>query len=634
MNPIVSYFSDCREKPTTAHLHMVAILERMRDPSPRIKATVAQLRAEPDKAKRRELKQGLPAIVWGADITNRNPDVPNRELSRSGLICLDLDAVADVPTARAKLQADPHMAAVWLSPSGDGLKALVPIAGPWEAHWQSLASYLMKVHGLEIDGARKDVYGLCYVSHDPDLWMAPDLTLVEPFCEVETEATLGTSSAARSAPSYFPQDGEVLADFIRSEQAAIPLAMVDPDLPYQDWIRVGQAIHCQFGGSGEGLGLWDDWSSRGSKYEGGNVLEKHYKSFRSSGVTFRTVLRLAMDAGWRRPKPEPVKEYRQQMVAPKSHIREHYFDIIGGKIKSLPLPWPSVDRSTQALAPGTVSLLVGTPGATKSWLVLQSIVLWHREGIPFAALELEQDHTFWIKRILALLSKHGGMARLAWVAENANEALFLLAEHEATALKIMESFHIAGGFTVDQTLAWLNDQGKAGKRVVTIDPITMLDTSKGKEHEEAKRLMDGASKIAQKYGMSILVVTHNSSLAGLKGNPTLDQVAGGKGYTRFADTVFWLSPTPKDGETQVMIRKAGATYFAEANRQLLILKSRSGTGVGETVCLQFDDFSTITNEVGFLSYDKEPTGPNPNTEAARDRAERISSAPSETEDVF
>jgi len=615
MNPLVTIFP--RHDRITAgnakFLHMLAILAAQRNPSLETKQRIAAIRCEPDKAKRRSLKSELPCIVWGGQITTRDALTPNRELSRSGLICLDLDGVEDIPGTRTKLQSDPHAVSVWLSPSGDGIKALMAIAGTWEAHWQSLAGYIESKYDLKTDGARKDVYGLCYVSHDPDLWLAPDLTLVEPFRQVEVPDLPGLSDTSRSRPAYYTSEGAVLSDYSTAQQAEGPLSYIDPDLSYEEWIKIGQAIHCQFGGSGEGLALWDNWSARGTKYDGGPSIEKHYRSFRSSGVTFKTVLRLAIDGGWKRPRPEPVREYRQNITpAPVlSNIRGHYFDIIEGRITSVPWPWPCVDRSTQALAPGTITVLVGTPGATKSWLVLQSIIMWHEKGIPFAALELEQDYKFWVMRILALLSRHGGMARLAWVQESKSEALEYLAKNESTALKIMESFHIAGGFTVDQALTWLKDQGTAGKRVVTIDPITMLDTSGGKEHEEAKRLMDGASKIAQKFGMSIVVVTHNTSLAGLRGNPTLDQVAGGKGYTRFADTVFWLSPTPKDSDNKVIIRKNGITFYSEANRKLLILKSRAGTGVGETICLNFDEITTVTSEVGFMSYDDEPNGVDP-----------------------
>ena len=129
MNPTVALLKKCKDQFPSAHLTMSCILSGIRNPSDKIKAIVAQLRAEPDKAKRTILKKDLPAIVWGADITTRDPTVANRELSRSGLICLDLDAVPDLAAARGKLQEDPHVAATWLSPSGDGLKCLVVITG-------------------------------------------------------------------------------------------------------------------------------------------------------------------------------------------------------------------------------------------------------------------------------------------------------------------------------------------------------------------------------------------------------------------------------------------------------------------------------------------------------------------------
>lgn len=55
------------------------------------------------------------------------------------------------------------------------------------------------------------------------------------------------------------------------------LAAIDPDSPYDDWLRVGLALHHELGD--EGLKYWCAWSSRGDKYPGPRVLLRHWNSF-------------------------------------------------------------------------------------------------------------------------------------------------------------------------------------------------------------------------------------------------------------------------------------------------------------------------------------------------------------------
>jgi hypothetical protein len=78
------------------------------------------------------------------------------------------------------------------------------------------------------------------------------------------------------------------------------LACISADCGYDNWIRVGMAIHATLG---EGaLAVWDWWSSKSSKYAGVKDLEGHWKSFGGSGTTAATVYKMAVDAGWRPPR--------------------------------------------------------------------------------------------------------------------------------------------------------------------------------------------------------------------------------------------------------------------------------------------------------------------------------------------
>lgn len=72
------------------------------------------------------------------------------------------------------------------------------------------------------------------------------------------------------------------------------LSRIDPDVGYDEWLRAGMALHHEFGD--EGLDLWDEWSSAGSKYKGSDSLITHWRSFgRGDGppITMRSVAKLA-----------------------------------------------------------------------------------------------------------------------------------------------------------------------------------------------------------------------------------------------------------------------------------------------------------------------------------------------------
>ncbi|MEE8327964.1 MAG: PriCT-2 domain-containing protein, partial [Nitrosomonadaceae bacterium] len=81
------------------------------------------------------------------------------------------------------------------------------------------------------------------------------------------------------------------------QEIAEMLACIDPDIEYEDWFRIGMAIHHTTGGTG--LDIWDDWSSKGSKYKKGEC-EKRWHSFgKSSAVcTLGTLMHHAQLGGY------------------------------------------------------------------------------------------------------------------------------------------------------------------------------------------------------------------------------------------------------------------------------------------------------------------------------------------------
>ena len=77
---------------------------------------------------------------------------------------------------------------------------------------------------------------------------------------------------AKSHPASLPEESDLwnLWDLIK---------VLDPDMGYDDWLRVGMAIFYATKGSDKGLALFDKWSAQGSKYNGLPEIEKKWYSF-------------------------------------------------------------------------------------------------------------------------------------------------------------------------------------------------------------------------------------------------------------------------------------------------------------------------------------------------------------------
>ena len=100
-----------------------------------------------DKSK----KQDLPVVLFSGKFKERKDDAI---LQHSGLIVLDFDHIS-VTESKKILASDPYVKACWVSPSGDGLKALVEVTNPEKHrdHFRALCEYFDGQYGLEVDSS-------------------------------------------------------------------------------------------------------------------------------------------------------------------------------------------------------------------------------------------------------------------------------------------------------------------------------------------------------------------------------------------------------------------------------------------------------------------------------------------------
>jgi KaiC/GvpD/RAD55 family RecA-like ATPase len=282
--------------------------------------------------------------------------------------------------------------------------------------------------------------------------------------------------------------------------------------------------------------------------------------------------------------------------------------MIAGTHKPIAWPWPQVSAAARALMPGTVTLLCGEAGSTKSFMLLEAAAYWHEHGIPVALFELEEDRRYHLHRALAQRARESRILDSAWAAENADEAL----DHYKKSVAFLNSFGTRiweapdKQVSLDELADWTRDRSKEGARIVAIDPVTAAAMNDKPWIADQKFIMS-VKTIVRDFGNSLILVTHPTKTQAGKGK----QMSGGAAYLRFSQAALWLST--KDGSP---------------NRELTIIKARNGRGAGASIGYQFNGATLCFEEVGVIAGTKE--APQVRPPARR----TISDTPSANEDLF
>ncbi len=206
-------------------------------------------------------------------------------LPGDGLIGIDLDGMIDAETGEiCDRGADIIQACASyteLSPSGHGVHIIV--AGETETFKSNAA-------GIEVFCGRQffTFTGRHYAGTPAE---------VHPIASDVLRRLRATVEQARQGGASAPAARPVESAAAKVESA---LAYVSPDCGYDDWIRIGMAIHAELGEGG--LSVWEAWSAKSEKFPGSRELATHWKSFRPGAVTGATLYGLATAAGWRAPR--------------------------------------------------------------------------------------------------------------------------------------------------------------------------------------------------------------------------------------------------------------------------------------------------------------------------------------------
>jgi DNA-binding Lrp family transcriptional regulator len=158
------------------HLSVEECLERIKNG--KSKDLIETIRVTLDKDRSSEMKRNLPSVCFSGIFESERKD--DLLVKHSGYIILDFDDVEDVETYKHELFAHKFIKACWVSPSGNGVKALVKIASSdkHREHFMALQEQFPLIDRSGVNPSR-----VCYESYDPEIFVRDE---VEPFTKIKT----------------------------------------------------------------------------------------------------------------------------------------------------------------------------------------------------------------------------------------------------------------------------------------------------------------------------------------------------------------------------------------------------------------------------------------------------------------
>lgn len=158
---MITFYKDMYSK-EPHHTSVGTALSRIKEG--KIKDVIQKIRSG-DKS----LKSSLPCVIFAGEIIGDRKD--ENVKTHSGFFVLDYDHV-DIEQKKNQLRADPYIYACWVSPSGDGIKALVRCPKNTEKHSEYYDAFIQRYP--ELDTTSRNISRLCFESYDPDIYINPN----------------------------------------------------------------------------------------------------------------------------------------------------------------------------------------------------------------------------------------------------------------------------------------------------------------------------------------------------------------------------------------------------------------------------------------------------------------------------
>lgn len=193
MAHIITYFRNFAEnKPH--HCSVETAISRIRTGA--IRDLIEQLRSITDKDEAKLFKRNnLPCILFAGKFTKRNDAGLEQH---SGLMVMDFDHV-NVEHYKAELAKLPYIYAAFVSPSGDGVKAVARIPANGErhrGHFRAMQAAIEHLPGF--DPTSINVSRICFESYDPEIYVNTGAVEFDCYLDEQPKVTAQPASTRKA----------------------------------------------------------------------------------------------------------------------------------------------------------------------------------------------------------------------------------------------------------------------------------------------------------------------------------------------------------------------------------------------------------------------------------------------------
>lgn len=162
---MVTVFAHVREVENPFYKDILDVLNSFKDNT--YKEQIDVIRNIEDKKERNKAKEKLKSICFSGEFSRR---AAKNIIKHSGYACLDFDDVDEPFVLRDSLQDNEYIFSAFISPSGNGVKAIVKVPEDI-ANYKKYYEAICETFDTTLDDKTKDISRVCYASYDPNLFI-------------------------------------------------------------------------------------------------------------------------------------------------------------------------------------------------------------------------------------------------------------------------------------------------------------------------------------------------------------------------------------------------------------------------------------------------------------------------------
>lgn len=239
-------------------------------------------------------------VTFSGTFNTRKDDLLKKH---SGLMAIDFDHVDDIGRLKETLLNDPCLDTelMFVSPSGDGLKWIVPVnidKATHFDHFKAIEAYLKGKYDLNIDASGKDVSRACFLPWDPDAYINPNyFEYKTPRKEFDVLAYLPKATESMEPKSNTLQFPPATINDVELVIKRIEETQTDITASYFHWRDIGFAFANAFGE--EGRSLFHRVSRYYGNYDHKECDDQYTACSRpdKTGITLNSFFFIAKNAG-------------------------------------------------------------------------------------------------------------------------------------------------------------------------------------------------------------------------------------------------------------------------------------------------------------------------------------------------